>query len=283
MSLLWSHSSSNSPRGLALARESGCLFLWDNNSSLAHFDSSGQRVNVRSFPFSIAGVACADDGSGCAVFGSGGELCSLAGDLTTRWEKHLTQGLVGLALDSFGQRLAAADAKCRLWVFDSAGAPRWQAEAPRPLAWLAFVPERPLLIASADFGLVACFDDAGRWLWRDGLVANVGSLAVDGSGKNLVLACFSDGLCRYNGSGDRARPEAKPLACRFAALSYDGSTVLAIGLEGHVLLQRRGKSTRIVDIGRGAAASVALAPLGDRAYIAKADGTLLGLDLSLLK
>lgn len=66
-------------------------------------------------------------------------------------------------------------------------------------------------------------------------------------------------------------------------LSYDGSTVLAIGLEGHVLLQRRGKSTHIVDIGRGAAASVALAPLGDRAYIAKADGTLLGLDLSLLK
>ena len=50
---------------------------------------------------------------------------------------------------------------------------------------------------SADFGLTACYDSAGRCVWRDGLVAHAGSLAVSGDGSVLVLACFSEGLCYY--------------------------------------------------------------------------------------
>ena len=46
------------------------------------------------------------------------------------------------------------------------------------------------LVASADYGLVGSFDVRGEWRWRDGLVAHVGGLAVNGDGDQLVLVGF---------------------------------------------------------------------------------------------
>jgi hypothetical protein len=140
------------------------------------------------------------------------------------------------------------------------------------------VAEKAALVGSADFGLVACFDAAGRVLWRDGLVAHVGSLAASGDGGAIVLACFTEGLCCYG--LERPRPERLPQAapCRLATVSYTGDLLLTAGLEDRLFLRQRDGAVRDELALGGAPADLALGPLGEYAAVALADGRLLGLD-----
>ena len=91
-------------------------------------------------------------------------------------------------------------------------------------------------MGSAEFGLVCAFDRTGKLLWRDGLVAHVGSLAVSGDGGRIVLACFTEGLCCYSLAQPRQARLPKAPA-RLAALSYTGGTILTAGLEGLLALR----------------------------------------------
>src|SRR5207302_3270900 len=107
---------------------------------------------------------------------------------------------------------------------------------PRPLVHLVFVPAAPFLVGSADLGLVVCHDLQGKQIWRDALVANVGSVAVSGDGAAIVLACFSEGLRRFTLTGQNRGRLALGESCRLAALSFDGSRLLAGGLGNRFLL-----------------------------------------------
>lgn len=132
---------------------------------------------------------------------------------------------------------------------------------------------------SADLGLVACLDIKGEWIWRDGLVANIGALSVNQDGSEIVLACFTEGLRRYSrlGKSQGRVPIAEP--CRLAALTFDGRVALTADLTSrlHLIdLDGRVFATYVPD---RPVASLALAPLGDLAYVALAGGGIVGLDI----
>jgi hypothetical protein len=147
------------------------------------------------------------------------------------------------------------------------------------LHFLAFVPQAPFVIGSADYGLVACFDLRGQCSWRDGLVAHVGSLAVSGDGERVELACFTEGLQRYTLAGRNRGRQQIGEPCRLAALSFDGQQTLAAGLSSRLLLlDRKGRALATHDLGSPATA-LALAALGDRAAVALADGRVMGFDV----
>ena len=140
------------------------------------------------------------------------------------------------------------------------------------------MPAEPWLVGSSDYGLVACFDMKGRWSWRDGLVSHVGSLAVSGDGRLLVLACYSEGLQRYAHTGQRL--EKLPLAgpCRAAAVSFDGRRVLVAWLNQQVLLlDAQGRNLVSYPLDH-AVVALALGALGERAIVALDNGTILALD-----
>src|SRR5207248_6874266 len=120
------------------------------------------------------------------------EVWLLAPDLAPRWERAVPRRAVACALSPLGDYLAVSDGGGALHVFDRLGRPAWHAANPRPLRYLCFVAERAALVGAADFGLVACFGEGGRGLWRDSPVAHVGSLAASGDGGTLVLACFTE-------------------------------------------------------------------------------------------
>jgi hypothetical protein len=186
---------------------------------------------------------------------------------------------VAVAMDPLGQYLAVSDKKGHVGVFDSCGQSVCRLESPRPLHHLAFVPEAPVVVGSADFGLVAGFDLRGRWLWRDGLVANVGSLAASGSGQRIVLACFSEGLVGYALDGRKLGHQPVPEACRLVALTYDGRLSLVAGLSNRLLLiDTDGRVVHTHALVKSPAA-LALGPLGDTAVVAQTDGPLIGLNL----
>jgi len=277
----WTHMLSGKPRGLALARERGWLLAWDESSWLYLLNLAGQRQAQVRLATPVAAACCADDGSAVAAAGAGGAVWWLAPDLTLRWERSLPGPTLAVATDAFGHYLAAADTRGGLTVFDRKGGTVMQLQSPRPFHFLAFVPTAPYLIASADYGLVACLDLAGKWLWRDGLVLLAGALSVSGDGDNIALACFTEGLQRYDLAGRNLGrlPVIEP--CRLASLSFDGRLILAAGLSNRLLLLNdRGQliASHVLD---QAPVALTLAALADRGHVALPDGRVLGLDLSV--
>jgi outer membrane protein assembly factor BamB len=275
--LLWTQKISAPLRGLSLARERGWVLAWDAQDGLHLWDRAGRRQAHRPAPAALAAAACADDGGSVAAAGGRGQVWLLAPDLTPRWERAVPQPALAVAIDPFGEHVAVADGGGGVHLFNREGRPMWQASTPRPLRHLTFVPEKPVLVGSADFGLVLCLDAGGTCLWRDGLVAHVGSLAASGDGGAIVLACFTDGLCRY--AVDRPQPQRLPQAapCHLAAQSYTADTLLTAGAENEVCLRERDATVRARYSAEGAVVALALAALGDFAVLALAEGKVQGL------
>ncbi len=178
-----------------------------------------------------------------------------------------------MALAPLGELVAASDAGGGLHVLDAAGRLAWRATTPRPLHFLAFVPERPVLVGSADLGLVCGFGPGGQALWRDGLVSRVGGLAVTGDGATVALACFSDGLVGYAADAGRRRQIPAP-PCRLVALSYTGETVVVAGLDERLCVLDAAGAVRAELALEGAAEALAVSADGERA-LAVAGGKAL--------
>jgi hypothetical protein len=278
MRLLWSQTLTGGPaRGLALAREKGWILAWDDSGWLSLLNQKGDRqAHVRA-PGALAAGCCSDDGSAWAAVGTRGEVWWLAPDLTTRWERSVRAPAVAAALDPFGQYLAVADARCHLHVLDGLGREVCRVESPRPLHHLAFTPTG--LVASADFGLVAGFDLAGRWAWRDGLVAHVGGLSVRGDGGEVVLACFSEGVLRYDGQGNKQGRVPVPEPCRLVSLSFDGRLLLVGGLGGRLTLLETSRGVVASHPFEQPPVALALGALGDSAVVALAGGPVVRVSM----
>ena len=262
-----------------LAREAITLLTWDDGGNLCLLNRHGSRQAHRPFPGQLVGACAADDGSAYAAIGPLGEVHWLAPDLTERWHKAYPTPLVAAALDPFGQYLAVCDGRGHLRIMDRKGKRVMTANCPRPLLHLAFVPTAPFLIGAADFGLVACFDLTGQCIWRAGLVAHVGSLAVSETGSTLALACFTEGIQRYDLAGKSLGRHNPGTGCRLAALTMDGQRSLVAGLgPGLLLSDANGKPVASGETELPSVA-LALAALGDIAYVALPDGRVQAFQL----
>jgi hypothetical protein len=275
---LWSYTHTAPWRGLVQTRERDLTLAWDARHTLHLFNRRGQPQAQWPCPGELIAAACADDGGSFAAVGAEGEIWLLAPDLTVRRERRVPIRAAAVALEAFGRWVAVADSGGTLYLLDRQGSIVWQVLNPRPLHHLAFVPEQARLVVSADFGLVACYDAAGRCVWRDGLVAHAGSLAVSGDGTVLVLACFSEGLCYYRNNDPKTKrflPDTAP--AHRAVLSYDGRTMLTTDRES--LVAWRGADGVLRQEMKCEAKPMALAldALGERAVVALADGRLSAL------
>lgn len=275
---LWSHSMAHRPRGLCLAREKGWVLTWDEQNWLYLLNHAGEVQAQRHIEGGLVSACCADDGSAYVALGAQGEVFWLAPDLMPRWECNLPARGVTAALDSLGQYLAVSDSKGNLSVIDRLGKPVSQIETPRPLQQLLFAPTAVGLIGAADYGLVACFDLAGRWLWRDGLVAHIGSLTMTGDGERILLACFTEGLVSYNLAGKKLDRVEVSAPCKLASLSFDGRLTLVAWQSQLVLLDAEGRNLHTYPLDKNVV-GLAIGALGGNAYVALADGPILGLDL----
>lgn len=276
---LWTQSTDFPLAGLSLARERGTALAWNVHSSLFLFDRGGQCQARWAAAAPLSAAACSDDGTALALVGQGGEVWSLAPDLTTRWQRSVKARGSAVALDPLGQHVAVADGSGKLHLFDRHGGLVWCVDSPRALRHLAFIPERAALVGCADYGLVACFGPGGECLWREGLVANIGALAVTGDGSTVALACFSEGLCCYALDARKPRrvPDAAP--CRLVALSYTGDAILTAGLDNRLRLRDRSGQLRDEMALEGPPAGLVVGPLGTSAVVGLAAGKVIGLEV----
>jgi hypothetical protein len=256
------------------------LLTWDEKDWLYLLNRRGKLQGQVRTAGRLVAACCADDGSAYAAVGGRGEIWWLAPDLMTTWESVVPKPAVAVAMDPFGQYLAVADAGGHLHLFDRKARPIFQVESPRPFHHLAFVPAAPFLLGSSDYGLVACLDLAGNWVWRDGLVAHIGALTVSGDGERIFLACFTEGLQHYTLTGKKQDRQATSEPCRLAALSFDGQLTLVAGLSGRLqLLDAEGRLVAAHALDKPPVA-IALGALGDSATVALDDGRLIGLELA---
>jgi hypothetical protein len=274
MQPLWSHALPGRPRGLSLAREKGWSLTWDDDHWLYLLARDGQRQAQRKPSTVLTAAACADDGSACVAAG-GTEFSWLAPDLTTRWQSTLPAAALAVAVDASAYYAAVSDERGGLHLFNANGKRIAGATCPRPLHHLAFAVSVPLLLASADFGFVGAFDLAGQTVWRDGLVAHVGCLAVTGAATVVLLACFSEGVQRCAADGQKLERLAAAEPARLVSASFDGSRVLISGLKNRLaLLDASGHALASEELEKPAVA-LALGPLGDYAMVASADNRIV--------
>ena len=280
---LWSFSPSAPLRGLSLAREKGLVLAWDRGQWLYLINRKGHREAQVPTPVPLTAACCAEDGSCCAAVGQGGEIWWLAPDLLPRWQRCLRQAAVAVALDPFGQYLAVADGGGGVHLFNRDGQCLWQTQMPRPLHHLTFVPEAPYVLGCADFGFIACLDLTGQIVWREGLVVHCGSLAVRGDGTCILLACFSEGLRRYDLHGSRKPSLTSCAPCRLVASSFDGRFLLVADQANRLLLlDDRGQLLAPYPLD-GSAVALALGPLAEWAVIALSTGPILALRIKALR
>jgi hypothetical protein len=249
------------------------LLTWDEKDWLYLLDWAGN-IHGQVRPGSRLAAACAaDDGSAYAACG-GREIWWLKPDLMTAWHRVLPHGVLTAALDSFGTHLAVADTQGGLRVFDLRGEPVFSVQSPRPFHHLAFLSTAARLLACADYGLVACLDMNGQWIWRDGLVAHIGDFAVSDAADVLLLACYSEGLQGYSVDGKKHGHQGVGGPCRLVDLSFDGTLTLTAGLSDRLQVLDGKGALMGSHVCGSAPVALKLAALGDRAAVALADGTL---------
>src|SRR5262249_10270382 len=159
--------------------------VFDAERMLTLIDPSGHVALRKPSPATLGAAAFADEGKVVAALGRRGQVWLLNAEFDVIWQRSLTARPVAVAIDHLGLAVAVADEGGGLPVFDAPGQEVWSVATPRPLVRLACVPESGTLVGAADLGLVCAFDKIGRALWREGLMANVGSLAVSGAGERI--------------------------------------------------------------------------------------------------
>jgi hypothetical protein len=137
-----------------------------------------------------------------------------------------------------------------------------------------------VLLGSADFGLVCAFDRDGHCLWRDGLVAHVGTMAVSADAGRIVLACFTDGLCCYSLTQPRQTRLPRAAPARLVGMDYKGELFLTAGLGNELALRSSDGEVRSVLTLASSPVALAVEALVGSAVVALAGGMLVRIELS---
>lgn len=200
--LRWSYRPDNPVAGFALARESGDTIVLDELGHLYRLDRRGQLASVNRLPDPIRQIAWSDTGSlGVAVAGER-SLIVLDGKLKVLWQTDAPEDIVGIAVDPYGDYLAASLADRGTILFSRHRKKVASFETIRPLAHLQFLATEPMLVVAAEHGLLAGYTLGGERLWEEKVLSQIGSLAVAGDGSRIILAGFTHGVPIHDEVGD---------------------------------------------------------------------------------
>ncbi len=272
--VLWSASLPAAIGGLALAREANLLLVRDASQSLATYNSHGA-LQARTRLDGLTAAVVSDDGTAIIAGSQGGEVWLLQLDLKPIWKRRISAPVGAVATDMFGQYIAIADTKGMLHLFDKSAQNLGEIECPRPLKFLAFIPQLPQLAAAADFGWVGALDlFKGEWLWNDRPVAHSGGLSVGASANPLALACYSDGVRRYDATGKLRDAIPLPRPAAAVALTFAGDWGIATTLGPEVYRFGSSSSPDVCFAIAKAPVAIVLSALGDTVYAASPDNTI---------
>lgn len=231
----WTRRLSSPPRSVHLARETGVIVVRET-LEMSRWSSQGEPLALFRHDCTLRASDCSVDGQRIAVLDERGVVHLLDEEFQSVWKRRFVPAPQSLRLAPLGHGLAVAD-ETGLCVLDGQGRERWRSPTPRALRHLAWVPETDAVVGAAEFGFVGAFDGNGKPLWRDGLVAHIGGLAVRGDGQECLMACFNDGVRQHESDRPGCLPVAGTPPCRALDASYSMDVLFLVDLPGQQLIR----------------------------------------------
>ena len=199
--LRWSFSTDAPLVDLVTARESGEVLAGDASGGIYMLDRRGRAVAVTRGFANLSALAFSDTGEALAAVVRDTKLCRLDRRLDMRWSIDLPDTIRAVAVDPFGEYIAASLANGRTHVLDSQRDTVSRFETARPLCLLTLIATEPVVIGAAEYGLLCSYSLDGALNWNEQLLSSVGDLAATGDGGNVYLAGFSHGVLAFDGEG----------------------------------------------------------------------------------
>jgi hypothetical protein len=275
-------------KGLGLAREAGTVFAWDETDQLYLLDLKGEFRSVARAPGKVVAATVSDDGSRVAILGEGARLWLLDADLGMVAERPAPPDPLALAIDPHGRYLVVSSRLSFNQFYTRFGKPAGRFDTLQPLACLAFVASRAMLIGCASYGMMVALElgaggGPGRLvaepLWVDRQVSGVGRLTATGDGAMILASCFTHGVQRYDLHGQNAGAYHLGGTATHAVPDFAGRVIAVATLEGEIaVLNPAGNIRWKAGLPRPAVALEA-DPLGRYLVYGQATGEVVRLDL----
>jgi len=182
----------------------------------------------------LTAVAWSDSGNGGAVSIGDSKLCRLTNRLEVAWSVELPDVILALAVDPFGEYVAAGLANGSNYVFDSHKQRVSTFETVRPLSFLRFLVTEATILGAAEYGHLCCHQLTGEQIWNEKLWSNVGDMAVSGDGETILLAGFSHGIQLFDGEGANRGSFVVEGTPNHVSMSFARNRFVASTLERHL-------------------------------------------------
>lgn len=249
--VFWTVTTEAPLRGFRLARESVQLFAWDDAGNLYLFDQLGNRLWASRAAGRVRQASISDDGSLVAVVGDPRRLWLLDAELELQADRETPPDPVSVAVDPHGRYAIVTSQGPRSQIYNRHGKPVGQIETLQPLAHVAFVPNRPLLIGAAGHGSLFGIELSGSGsklsaevAWRQSLISSVGRIDVNGDGGMILATCFSHGLQRFDAEGRSEGAYHIGGTAMMASPDFLGRSIAAATQEGDLVLLNRAGNVR---------------------------------------
>jgi hypothetical protein len=286
----WTVVTDSPLRGLSLAREAGAILAWDEGNQLYLLDIRGDSLSSSRVSQRILAGSISDEGSLIALIVEAEEagLLLLDGDFGVQFERPAPSEVTCLTIDPHGRYLAVGTRQNILYLISRYGRAAGRLATMEPLSHLCFVPNRPLLIGAAAFGMLVAISldptrSAGRLdldlVWQDRLMSNVGRLALDGSGGMILASCFTLGVQRFDLQGRNEGSYHLGGTVSHAVPDFPGRTIAAATLEGDLIVLNSAGNVRWRTRLTRPLVALEIDPLGRYLIYGHATGEIVRLDL----
>lgn len=214
-----------------LGRESGEVLAADDAGGLYRISRRGELLKSSQSLRGIRVVAWSDTNAVGAVIVGDRKVLRLNGDLEAEWSVGLPEAALGVALAPYGRQTAISLANGGNLVLGEQSEQLSIFETARPLKWIQFLANKPVLIGAAEYGQVCAHRINGERLWSEKCFASLGEMCASADGETVLVAGFNQGIQTFDGD--------------------DGSTKDSYLIEGTI-----GRVSCSFDAGRIAAASL---------------------------
>jgi hypothetical protein len=286
----WTVVTDSPLKGMALAREAGAILAWDEGNQLYLFDIKGDSLSYSRVPSPILAGAISDDGGLIALLVDAEDagLLLLDADFSVEQQKPAPTEASFVTIDPHGRYVAVGTRHGVLHLVNRYGRPVGRLETVETISHFCFVPDRPIAIGAAAFGmmLAVALEPArggGRLeteiLWQERLMSTVGRLAITGDGAMVLASCFTLGIQRFDLRGRNEGSYHLGGTVSHAVPDFPGRTIAAATLEGELAVMNSAGNVRWrTNLSRPAIA-LEMDPLGRYVVYGHASGEIVRLDL----
>lgn len=262
-----------------LGRESGEVLAADEAGGLYRISRRGELLKSTNGLRGVRAVAWSDTNAAGAVIVGDRKVLRLNGNLEADWSVGLPEAALGVALAPFGRQTAITLANGGNLVLGEQSEQLSIFETARPLKWIQFLANKPVLIGAAEYGQVCAHRINGERLWSEKCFASLGEMCAAADGETVLVAGFNQGIQSFDGDDGSTRDSylIEGTVGRVSC-SFNANRIAAATLERQLYwLKSDGRLLWSTDVDEEIV-RVICDPLGDWMLVGLRSGHILRLD-----